>query len=212
MAVPSPMGPQPRRRLEATIVAVSLVVLLAAGCEVNTGGTPPDPEVIIPLLAVPQEDLDRMPASGFVPDMVLLDSTRRLGSVGVADYWVATSKSKEICLAVDATGRGEDTSVSCVPGDQFLESGLNISASDNSGGAWVVAYAYLLPEDVDVAPLEKHLATYILPLDRPSDTSQGRLEQQKAVNLIPVGPGTKTATPIDLDRTGGGKFRFTPFD
>ncbi len=185
--------------------------LLLTGCSTadDQGMSPTDTGEFIALLGQPQEAWDRLPRQGFA-EVVERDTSRKLGSNDVADYWVGATKDNDLCLMVSLRDDTDNSAAVCTDGDGFLENGLSVSVSAGSGEDAVSADAYLLPADVEVKPLREHLADYVQPVDEPEGMTEERAELVGEMNLIPVRPGTQTTSTLELKRADGGTFTFVP--
>lgn len=80
--------------------------------------------------------------------------------------------------------------------------------SDLGRSSGLRSEAYLLPDDVDAAPLEAHLADYLLPVEPPMGLTPERAALQADVDFFSVKRGAYKAPKIKLDRESGGSYTF----
>ena len=127
-------------RLSWGSVAVT-AVLAVGGCGA------PSPEELVPALAQPQTEQDRLPAAegGASTGAVDAGSSRYLGGTQVAEYWVGLD-GEEVCLVQALRGTGTVGS-SCADVETFEQSGLWLSTSSLD----VSASGLLVPEGFDLA-------------------------------------------------------------
>jgi len=143
------------KTLGATASVAALIALSAAVPATAGNSSAVGLEDMLPVLAVPQDDTDRMPHGIDLADLggVSKDSVRAIGSDEAARYWVGRSGTSEVCLILQVAADSEMAASTCAPITEFYRNGLRLVAGKSADDPSSSAEAYLLPADIDLAAI-----------------------------------------------------------
>lgn len=155
----------------------------------------------LPLAVTTQTEQDKTPDAIELSDLqVAPDSIRRIGSDGVADYWVGTNEANEVCLVAHIPHDQWVAGSTCVSIIDFYRSGVGLGLEKLAIDQPTSIEAYLLPADIAYSEIG---------LRERDGVDSLRTEYQ--ANLVSVEPYSSHADlNLELERENGVRFLFVP--
>lgn len=162
--------------------------------------TPLDNATLVPAISQPQtgEDLNvanslpRQLAAEFDRSTVRVVAQNALGRYSVA----LDATGQQVCVISQPTGKSGLVGASCLPKQEFVQRGVSVGVQEN-GTSVRTTEAYLLPGDVDTAPL------------RAMATPSGALTGRDTAHIIVQTGNTTLPQQVELGRSNSAvKFQF----
>ena len=187
--------------MKSVLVGATAIVLSLTGCAATEEPPPLSPAELVPVLTQPQEPFDVIPVA--TPEDIDPGSTRFLGSADGVKWWLGVPYDEidgSTCLiATDFDDIDGNFTYDCMTRRMLYYLGTRISVQDAEDGFGV----YLMPNDVDVTPLEQYLGSAVSPLVRPEGMPAARAMAQDRVTLIPFRPQDVKEGTVTLQRSSG---------
>lgn len=146
---------RPHRRAAVSAVTLSIVASAAIGFGATSAWAAGNagPEAYLQILSEPGAPKDQLPPRGhggqyFEGTGLRYETSRYLGAIPAAKFWVAVNDRGHICLINILTATG-GSSMSCVTTDRFGKSGVSSSVTSiGETGEEGYVEAYLVPDSL----------------------------------------------------------------
>lgn len=190
-----------RKTLTVLITASAALSVAAAALPAATAAPGATLDESLPLATTTQSQQDRTPDIIELSDLqVAPDSIRRVGSDGIADYWVGSNEGNEVCLIAHIPKDNWVAGSTCVSIIDFYRSGVGLGLEKSNLDQPISIEAYLLPADITQTEIGLRERDGV-----------GSTNRDYRANLVSVEPSNSLADlTLEIERENGVRFQFVP--